>query len=150
MGHVCAWNKALLLVLWIFFPKQNLKCCQIFVVFFTQKMKKNGLCNKSKNASVRFFMCMSSMCVQLFTAVEAAVLKLYVPPNLIWPLFPWKRTAGIFFWFCLHIFSYSDEKGAKQFLDQHPPPPSFFGDASVAPLWMGKLGDCSTTAIRRL
>ena len=39
-------------------------------------MIKNVLCNKSKNASVRFFIYMSSMCVQLFTAFEEAVLKL--------------------------------------------------------------------------
>ena len=46
----------------------------MFVVFFTQ----NVLHNKSKNASVRFFMCMSSMCVQLFTAFEEAVLKFFM------------------------------------------------------------------------
>ena len=45
-------------------------------VFFTQKMIKNVLCYKSKNSSVRFFICMSSMCLQLFTAFEEAVLKL--------------------------------------------------------------------------
>ena len=39
-------------------------------------MIKNVLCNKRKNASVRFFICMSSVCVQLFTAFEEAVLKL--------------------------------------------------------------------------
>ena len=36
-------------------------------------MIKNVLCNKSKNASICFFNCMSSMCVQLFTAFEEAV-----------------------------------------------------------------------------
>ena len=41
-------------------------------------MIKNVLCNQSNNASVRFFICMSSMFVQLFTAFEEAVLKLYV------------------------------------------------------------------------
>ena len=41
-------------------------------------MIKNVLCNTNQNASVRFFICMSSMCVQLFTAFEEAVLKLYV------------------------------------------------------------------------
>ena len=51
----------------------------MFVVFFTQTMIKNVLCNKNQNASVRFFICMYSMCVQLFTAFEEAVLKLYVP-----------------------------------------------------------------------
>ena len=61
------------------FIQQNLKFCRFFLVFFTHKMIKNVLCNKSKNSCVRFFMCMSSMCVQLFTAFEEAVLKLYVP-----------------------------------------------------------------------
>ena len=42
-------------------------------------MIKNVIFNKSKNASVRFFIYMSSMCVQLFTAFEEEVLKLYVP-----------------------------------------------------------------------
>ena len=49
-------------------------------------MNKNVLCNKRKNDSVIFFICcMSSMCVQLFTAFEEAVLKLYVPwhPSLL-------------------------------------------------------------------
>ena len=63
----------------IFLIQQNLKFCRIFDVFFTHKMITNVLCNKSKNASVCFFICMSSMCVQLFTAFEEAVLKLYVP-----------------------------------------------------------------------
>ena len=40
--------------------------------------KKKVIFNKSKNASVRFFINMSSMCVQLFTAFEEAVLKLYI------------------------------------------------------------------------
>ena len=63
----------------IFFIQQNLKFCRVLCVFFTQKMIKNVLCNKSKNASVRFLICMYSMCAQLFTAFEEAVLKLYVP-----------------------------------------------------------------------
>ncbi len=53
----------------------NVKMC----VFFIQKMIKNVIFNKSKNASVRFFIYMSTMCAQLFTAFEEAVLKLYVP-----------------------------------------------------------------------
>ena len=72
-------QKEISLSILIFFIQQNLKCCRIFVVFSTQKMIKNVLCNKSKNASVRFFIGMSSMCVQLFTAFEEAVLNLYVP-----------------------------------------------------------------------
>ena len=62
----------------IFFIQQNLNFFRIFVVFHKKKIK-NVLCNKSKNASVRFFICMSSMCVQLFTAFEEVVLKLYLP-----------------------------------------------------------------------
>ena len=41
-------------------------------------MITNLIFNKTKNASVRFFIYMSSMWVQLFTAFEEAVLKLYV------------------------------------------------------------------------
>ena len=43
-------------------------------------MIKIVLCNKSKKASVRFFICrpMSSMCVQLFTAFDEVILKLYI------------------------------------------------------------------------
>ncbi len=48
-------------------------------MFFTQKMIKNLIFNKTKNTSVRFFIYMSSMGVQFFTAFEEAVLKLYVP-----------------------------------------------------------------------
>ncbi len=51
----------------------------IFCVFFKQKMIKNVIFNKTKNASVPFFIYTSSMCVQLFTAFEEEVLKLYVP-----------------------------------------------------------------------
>ena len=47
--------------------------------FFTQKMIKNLIFNKTKNTSVRFFIYMSSRCVQLFTAFEEVVLRLYVP-----------------------------------------------------------------------
>ena len=63
----------------LFSIQQHLKCCRIFGVFFTHKLIKNVLCNKSKNPSICFFICMSSMYVQLFTAFEEAVLKLYVP-----------------------------------------------------------------------
>ena len=45
-------------------------------MFFTQKSIKNVIFNKTKDTRVRFFIYMSSMCVQLFTAVEVAVLKL--------------------------------------------------------------------------
>ena len=58
------------------FIQQNLNFFFDFCVFYTQNMIKNVLCNKRKNASVRFFICMSSVCVQLFTAFEEAVLKL--------------------------------------------------------------------------
>ena len=46
-------------------------------------MIENVLCNKNKNASVRFFICMSSMCVQLFTAFEEPVLRLYLLCTLV-------------------------------------------------------------------
>ena len=41
-------------------------------------MMKNVSCNKNKNASVSFFICISSMCVKLFTAFEKAVLNMYL------------------------------------------------------------------------
>ena len=44
---------------------------------FLNKNIKNLIFNKTKNAPVRFFIYMSSICVQLFTAFEEAVLKLY-------------------------------------------------------------------------
>ena len=57
------------------FIRQNLKFFRIYFVFFTQTIITNVLSNKSKNASVRFFICMSSTYVQLFTAFAEAVLK---------------------------------------------------------------------------
>ena len=39
-------------------------------------MIKNLIFNKTKNTFVRFFIYMSSMCVQIFTALEEVVLKL--------------------------------------------------------------------------
>ena len=62
-----------------FFSPKNLKCCQICLMFFTQKMIKNLIFNKTKNTSVRFFIYMSVRCVQIFTAFEEVVLKLGVP-----------------------------------------------------------------------
>ena len=58
-----------------FFIQHNLKCFQIFVVFFTQTMIKNVLCNKNQNTSVRFFIYMSYMCVQFCTAFEFALVS---------------------------------------------------------------------------
>ena len=52
-----------------------------FCCFSPKKLLKMYYATKVKNASVRFLICMSSMCVQLFTAVEVAVLKLYVPKS---------------------------------------------------------------------
>ena len=49
-----------------------------FCVVFSHKNIKNVSCNENKNASVGVFICMYSMDVQLFTAFEEAVLKLYV------------------------------------------------------------------------
>ncbi len=60
------------------FTQKNLKC-QIFLVFFTHKMTKNLIFNKTKNTSVRFFIYVSSRCVHILTAFEEVVLKLYVP-----------------------------------------------------------------------
>ena len=62
---------------YVFTPK-NLKCCQHFCVFFKQKISTNLIFNNTKNASVRFFIYMSSICVQLFTAFEEEILKLYM------------------------------------------------------------------------
>ena len=62
----------------MFSPQKNLNC-QILCVFFKQKMITNLIFNKTKIASVCFFIYMSSMYVQLFTAFEEAVLELYVP-----------------------------------------------------------------------
>ena len=51
-----------------------------FLMFFTLKLIKNVIFNKTKNTRVvSFFIYMSSMCVQLFTPFEVPVLKLYVP-----------------------------------------------------------------------
>ena len=46
-----------------FFTPKNLKYCQIFLMFFTQKMIKNLIFNKTKNTSVRFFIYMSFHCI---------------------------------------------------------------------------------------
>ena len=46
------------------------------VNFFECFSKKKLIFNKTKNASVHFFIYVSSMFVQLFTAFEEAVLKL--------------------------------------------------------------------------
>ena len=110
-------QKEISLNILIFFIQQNLKFFQICVVFF------------------HFFICMSSMCVQLFTAFEEAVLKLYVPwwvpKNQRWPPFPWKRNAGKIILVCSPYFfiliiinvKWNEwiEKWAKQFFDQHLP-----------------------------
>ena len=48
-------------------------------MFFTQKMIQHLIFNKTKNTSVRFFIYMSSRCLQIFTAFEEVVLKLGVP-----------------------------------------------------------------------
>ena len=51
----------------------------VIVVFFTHRIFTNVLFSKTKNTRVRFFIYISSMCVQLFTAFQLAVLELYVP-----------------------------------------------------------------------
>ena len=50
-----------------------------FVEVFHTKMIKNLIFNKTENTSVRFFIYMSSRCVQIFTAFEEVVLRLGVP-----------------------------------------------------------------------
>ena len=50
-------------------------------VFFAQKNDKNVISNKTKNTRECFLIYMSTMRVQLFTAFEEAVLKLYVPKS---------------------------------------------------------------------
>ena len=59
-------------------PKKSEMLSILFDVFHT-KMIKNVIYNKTKNTRVSFFIYMSSMCVQLFTAFEVPVLKLHVP-----------------------------------------------------------------------
>ena len=61
------------------FPQKKSEMSLNFVRVFHTKMIKNVIFNVTKNTRVRFFICMFSMCVQLFTAFEEAVLKLYVP-----------------------------------------------------------------------
>ena len=49
-------------------------------MFFTLKLIKNVIFNKTKNTRVvNFFIYMYSMRVQLFTPFEVPVVKLYVP-----------------------------------------------------------------------
>ena len=60
------------------FSQKKSEMLSILCVFFTQKMVKNVIFNKTKNSRVCFFIYMSSMCVTFFTAFEEAVVKLYV------------------------------------------------------------------------
>ena len=50
-------------------------------MFFTHKMIKNVVFNKTKNTRVRFFIYnyIFYVCAPFFTAFEVPVLKLYVP-----------------------------------------------------------------------
>ena len=49
-------------------------------MFFTLKLIKNVIFNKTENTLVvSFLIYMSSMCVQLFTPFEVPVLEVYVP-----------------------------------------------------------------------
>ena len=61
---------------YFFSPK---KSCQNCWCYSHTKMIKNVIFNKTKNTSLCFLIYMSSGCVQLFTAFEVVVLKLYVP-----------------------------------------------------------------------
>ena len=67
------YRRKFLKTLWICFHPKKSEMSNF--LFFRQKMIKNLIFNKSKNPSVRFFIYMFSMCVQLFTAFEEAVLK---------------------------------------------------------------------------
>ena len=85
------------------FPKTILKCCQIFVVFFTQKMIKNVFFNETKNTRVRFFSYIVLYVCATFHFIRSRVLKLDVPwrvqHNPRCPPFSWKRNTLILFLF---------------------------------------------------
>ncbi len=72
-------RRKFLKTLWILFTPKNLKCCQFCWCFSHKKRLKNLIFNKTKNTSVRFFIYMSSRCVQNVTAFEEVVWKLGVP-----------------------------------------------------------------------
>ena len=60
------------------FPQTNSEMLSIlFLMFFTQKLIKTVIFNKTKHTCVCFFIYMCSMCAQIFTAFEVPVLKLY-------------------------------------------------------------------------
>ena len=103
-------------------------------------MIKNLIFNKTKNASVRFFIHMSSVCVHLnFTAFDEAVLKLYtctlvsaLKSNMAAISMETNRGKkivvcffAIFFVLIIINIQWNDWVGkwAKQFIDQHSPSP---------------------------
>ena len=45
----------------------------LFFMFFTQKLIKNVIFDKTKHTCVCFFIYMCSMCAQIFTAFEVPV-----------------------------------------------------------------------------
>ena len=65
------YRRKFLKTLLIFFHPKKSEMLSIFLVFFTKKL----IFNKTKNTRLSLFLYMSSMCVQLFTAFEEAVLK---------------------------------------------------------------------------
>ncbi len=95
---------------WICFHPKKSKMSN-FGGFFKQKMIKHLIFNKTKNASVRFFSYMSSMCVQLFTAFEEgfwSYMYLGECPKIEYGhhFHGNKPREKYFFGFFLHIFSY--------------------------------------------
>ena len=91
-------------------------------------MIKNVLCNKNQNASVRFFICMSSMCVQLFTAFEEPLVSA-LRSKMAAISMETKRGKKIIFFLSIFFIlikinvKWNEwiEKWAKQFFDQHLP-----------------------------
>ena len=74
-------------------------------------MIKNLIFNKTQNTSVRFFIYMSSRCVQIFTAFEEVVLKLGVPwcPKIEYGRhFHGNQPRGKKIWIFFSIFFHTD------------------------------------------
>ena len=75
-------------------------------MFFTQKMIKNLIFNKTKNTSVRFFIYMSSRCVHiLVSALKSNMAAI-----------PMETKRGEIFLFFLHIFHTDHNKCTMKWL----------------------------------
>ena len=70
-------------------------------------MIKNLILNKTKNASVRFFIYMSSRCVQLFTAFEEVICILVIALKSNMAAISMEANRGNFFFF-FSIFFHND------------------------------------------